>query len=336
MHKMQELPAVEQTEAVPDLVRIPGAEEHSVTLDGVTWKYWQAGSGPPLVLVHGFMGYSFSWRYNVRPLSRHFSVYAMDLPGCGFSQRPGDPETTLAGDAEGVLRFMDHLGIEEADVMGSSRGGGLLIALGALLARRNMLHRIRRMVLVSPINPWSSNGRWMTRMLATTIGGVCVMRVMPRMHLVLGRYFKALYGDPKRILPGSVEGYKAGLDLPGSFEHLLSIVRSWHDDLALIERSLPAIADLPILLLWGSRDSAVFPSSIHQLERALKNSALVLLRGVGHLPYEEAPEHFNRIVDGFLLHDTPPTPMDISARSSFLVTPKPIGRELNSSRNRLA
>jgi len=320
---MQELPADEQTEAVPDLARIHGAKERSVMLDGVTWKYWQAGSGPPLVLVHGFMGYSFSWRYNVRPLSRHFSVYAMDLPGCGFSQRPDDLETTLAGDAEGVLRFMDHLGIEEFDLMGSSRGGGLLIVLGALLAKRNMLHRIRRMVLVSPINPWSSNGRWMTRMLATTIGGVCVLRVMPKMHLALGRYVKALYGDPKRISAGSIEGYKAGFDMPGSFEHLLRIVRSWHDDLALIEGSLPAIADLPILLLWGSRDTAVFPSSIHQLERALKNSALVLLRGVGHLPYEEVPEHFNRIVNGFLLHDTPPTPMDISAHSSFLVSPKP-------------
>ncbi len=336
MHKVQELTTAEQTEVVAELARIQGAKEHSVTLDGVTWKYWQAGSGPPLVMVHGFMGYSFSWRFNVQPLSRHFTVYAMDLPGCGFSQRTYEEETALVGDAEGVLRFMDHLGIEEADLMGSSRGGGLLIVLGALLAKRKMLHRIRKMVLVSPINPWSSNGRWMTRMLATTIGGVCVLRVMPKMHLVLGRYFKALYGDPKRISAGSVEGYKAGLDLPGSFEHLLSIVRSWHDDLALIERSLPAIADLPTLLLWGSRDTAVFPSSIHQLERALKNSALVLLRGVGHLPYEEVPDHFNRIVNGFLLHDTPPTPMDISARSSFLVSPKPPGREPNSSRNQLA
>jgi pimeloyl-ACP methyl ester carboxylesterase len=323
LHRIQERPAVEQAGAVPEIARIPGAEERSVTLDGVTWKYWRAGTGPPLLLIHGFMGYSFSWRFNVQSLSHHFSVYAMDLPGCGFSQRTEDPGTTLAGDAEGVLRFMDHLGIEEADLVGSSRGGGLIIVLGALLARRNMLHRIRRLVLVSPINPWSSNGRRMTRILATTIGGVCVMRVIPKMHLVLKRYFKALYGDPKRISPGSIEGYKAAFDVPGSFEHLLRIVRSWHDDLALVDQSLPAIANLPTLLLWGTRDTAVFPSSIHQLERVLKNSALVLLRGVGHLPYEEVPEEFNRIVDGFLLHHTPPTPKDLSARSAFPVSPKP-------------
>ena len=249
---MQELPAVEQIQAVPPVARIPGAEERSVTLDGVTWRYWHAGSGPPLLLVHGFMGYSFSWRFNLEPLSRYFSVYAMDLPGCGFSQRPEGPDCALTGDAEGVLRFMDHLGIDEADVVGSSRGGGLAIVLGSLLAKGNSLRRIRRLVLVSPINPWSSNGQLLTRVFATTLGGEFVMRVLPKLDIVLARYFKRLYGDPKRIAPGSIEGYKAGLDLPGSFEHLLRIVRAWHADLALVEQSLPAIGRASLVAAYGA------------------------------------------------------------------------------------
>ncbi len=295
------------------MARIPGAEERSVTLDGVTWRYWHAGSGPPLLLIHGFMGYSFSWRFNVEPLSRQFSVYAMDLPGCGFSQRIDAPGRELAEDAEGVLRFMDCLGIESADIIGSSRGGGLAIVLAALLAKRNLLHRIRRLILVSAINPWSSNGQLLTRVFATTLGGEIVLRLLPKLDIVLTRYFKRLYGDPKRISPGSIEGYAAGLDSPESFEHLLRIVRSWHHDLAVVEQSLPAISDLPTLLLWGSRDKAVFPSSIHQLQSHLKNSALILMRGVGHLPYEEVPDEFNRIVCDFLLHDTPQTPFQIVA-----------------------
>src|SRR5271157_6098411 len=130
---MSELPTAPPMETVPELARIPGAEERSVTIDGVAWRYWHAGSGPSLLLIHGFLGYSFSWRYNVGPLSRYFSVYAMDLPGCGFSQRMEGPQRTLAADAEALLRFMDHLGIEEAHIMGSSRGGGLSIVLAALL-----------------------------------------------------------------------------------------------------------------------------------------------------------------------------------------------------------
>jgi pimeloyl-ACP methyl ester carboxylesterase len=308
---MQEITTAQPMETVPEVARIPEAEECRVAIDGVAWRYWHAGSGPPLLLIHGFMGYSFSWRFNVGPLSRHFSVYAMDLPGCGFSQRTEDPECTLTSDAERILGFMDHLGIGEADVVASSRGGGLSIVLGALLAKRKMLHRIRRLVLVSPINPWSSNGRLLTRMFATALGGEFVLRVLPKLDVVLTRYFKRLYGDPKRISPGSIEGYDAGLEVPGSFEHLLRIVRSWPDDLALIKQSLPAIGELPTLLLWGSRDKAVFPSSIHQLQSRLKNSALVLMRGVGHLPYEEVPAEFDRAVCDFLLRDTPRTPLEI-------------------------
>jgi pimeloyl-ACP methyl ester carboxylesterase len=299
--------------SVPQIARIPGAEERSVTIDGVTWRYWCAGSGPPLLLIHGFMGYSFSWRCNVEPLSKHFSVYAMDLPGCGFSQRTEADECTLPGDAEGVLRFMETLGIEDADVVGSSRGGGLSLVMTAIASRTNRLHRIRRLVLVSPINPWSSHGKVLTRLLATTLGGLYVVHVQPRLPVIARRYFKALYGDPARISPGTFQGYTEGLEVPGSFDHLVRILRSWREDLAAIGSALDEVSSFPTLLLWGSRDRAVYPSSIHQMQRHLRNSALVMFHGAGHLPYEEVPDEFNRVLCDFLLHNTPRTPFEIEA-----------------------
>ncbi len=308
-----------QLEQVPPIAQIRGAEERFVTLDGVTWRYWFAGSGPPLLLIHGFMGYSFSWRFNMEALSQHFSVYAIDLPGCGFSQRTQGPGCSLTGDAEQVLRFMEHFGIENADIVGSSRGGGLSVVLAATALHTNQLHRIRRLVLVSPINPWSSHGKVITRLLATTLGGIYVVHVQPRMKVIAMRYFKALYGDAKRIAPGTFEGYTAGVEVPGSFEHLLRILRSWHEDLAAVGSSLKEISGLPTLILWGSRDRAVYPSSIHQLQRELKNSALVMFQGAGHMPYEEVPDEFNRVLCDFLLHDAPRTPFQIAAD-----TPPPV------------
>ena len=309
---MRTLPA-EGFDSVPEIARILGAEERSIRLDGVNWRYWFAGSGPPLLLIHGFLGYSFSWRFNMAPLSHYFSVYAIDLPGCGFSQRPHVSESSLSNDAEGVLRLMEELGIENADVVGSSRGGGLAMIMAAAAARTNRLHRIRRLVLVSPINPWSSHGKVLTRLLATTLGGLYVVHVQPRLRVIAKRYFKASYGDPARIAPGTFEGYIAGVDSPGSFEHLLRILRSWREDLAAIGDSLSEISGIPTLLLWGSRDRAVYPSSIHQLQRQLKNSALVMFQGAGHMPYEEVPEEFNRVLCDFLLHDAPRTALEIAA-----------------------
>ncbi len=298
---------------VPPIARIPGAEERRVNIDGTTWRYWFAGSGPPLLLIHGFMGYSFSWRFNMEPLAKHFSVYAMDLPGCGFSQRTTANERTLRDDAEGVLRFMEELGIENADVLGSSRGGGLSLIMTAIASRTDRLHRIRRLVLVSPINPWSSHGKVLTRLLATTLGGMYVVHVQPRLPIIARRYFKALYGDPARIPPGTFEGYTEGLEAPGSFEHLVRILRSWREDLAAIGSALDEVSGFPTLLLWGSRDRAVYPSSIHQMQRHLRNSALVMFHGAGHLPYEEVPDEFNRVLCDFLLHNTPRTRLEIEA-----------------------
>ena len=75
--------------------------------------------------------------------------------------------------------------------------------------------------------------------------------------------------------------------------------------------------DVPTLLLWGAQDRAVLPASIHQLQSRLKNSALTLMLGVGHLPYEEVPAEFDRMVTDFLLHDTPKTPLEMTAGSSI-------------------
>ena len=314
---MPELDTTEQVGPIPEVAKIPRTEECNVTLDGVRWRYLHAGSGSPLLLIHGFMAYSFSWRFNMLALSQHFSVYAIDLPGCGFSQRPDAPQCALAGDAEGVLRFMEHFGMEQADVLGTSRGGGLAIVLAALAAQRSISHRIRRLILVSAINPWSSYGRFLTRFLSTALGGPLVTNVLPKQHWLMLRYLRKLYGDPRHMAPGTIEGYNAGLEVPGSFEHILRVVRSWHCDLALIEESLPAISGLPTLLLWGSRDTAIYPSSAYELQRRLKNSALVMLDGVGHVPYEEVPEEFNRVICDFLLHDIPPTPLEAPAASGI-------------------
>ena len=63
---------------------------------------------------------------------------------------------------------------------------------------------------------------------------------------------------------------------------------------------MPRIAHIPTLLIWGSLDTAVDPASAMQLKQRLKNCKLVMFDGVGHLPYEETPEEFNRAVAEFL------------------------------------
>ncbi|MFZ0704501.1 MAG: alpha/beta fold hydrolase [Candidatus Korobacteraceae bacterium] len=305
-------PGLNVGEAVPADACIPGVEEHRITLNGIEWRYLRAGSGPALLLIHGLMGYSWSWRFNLRELARNFTVYAPDLPGTGFSQRADSLSGSLESDAEGLLLLMDHLGADQFDLVGSSRGGGVAIVLAGLLARRGMLDRIQRMILCSPMNPWSRFGRRRVRLFAAPVGRHFIIHVAPRLHSLLKMYYRDLYGDPSRIAPGSVEGYEAGLVVPRSFHHLVRIMRGWHPDLRQIESMLPLLQEVPTLLLWGSRDTVVCPSSACELQHRLANSQVLMLDGVGHLPYEELPAEFNQIVGEFLLRSNPQTSLEIA------------------------
>jgi pimeloyl-ACP methyl ester carboxylesterase len=64
---------------------------------------------------------------------------------------------------------------------------------------------------------------------------------------------------------------------------------------------LPKIANIPTMLVWGSRDRAVYPESATLLQQQFTNARLVMFDGVGHQPYEEVPEAFNVAVQDFLL-----------------------------------
>ena len=213
--------------SVPEAARIAGVEELQITLKGVSWRCLRAGSGPALLLIHGLMGFSWSWRFNLRELAQKFTVYAPDLPGCGFSERADSVTGTLDGDADGLIALMDHFGVEQFHLLGSSRGGGVAMVLAELLARRGALQRVPRMILSAPINPWSGFGRRRTRLFSTSIGRSYVIHIAPRLPSILKMYYRKLYGDPSRIAEGSIAGYAAGLLVPRSFHHLARVMTVW-------------------------------------------------------------------------------------------------------------
>jgi pimeloyl-ACP methyl ester carboxylesterase len=80
---------------------------------------------------------------------------------------------------------------------------------------------------------------------------------------------------------------------------LLSVIGCWHRDLRQLEAQYEKIR-VPALLVWGDRDPAVLPTSAAPLQRAIRGSEVVMMPGVGHLPYEESPEEFNRVLLEFL------------------------------------
>jgi pimeloyl-ACP methyl ester carboxylesterase len=271
-------------------------------IDGARMRYLRAGSGPPLILLHGLLGYSFSWRFTIPALASYTTVYALDLLGAGFSDRPKGLDHSMCATALRVLRFADKLGLDRFDLLGTSRGGAVAMSVAAesIDASADGKSRVRRLVLVCPVNPYSTHGRFFAPFCGSRLGAPIARAVLEHAPFLHSYFHERMYGDRRRIRPGTLEGYKAPLAIPGLFEHGLSIAQTWTADLRELEAILPKLASIPTLFMWGSKDTAVYPSSLEPLARHFRNSRSILFPGVGHLPYEECPEDFNRALIDFL------------------------------------
>jgi pimeloyl-ACP methyl ester carboxylesterase len=161
-------------------------------------------------------------------------------------------------------------------------------------------NRIRRLILVAPVNPWSTRGKHIAAFLSNRAVTPIFLRIAPHLRPLHGYFLRRLYGDPRRIRPGTLEGYSTPFSLPGAFTYGLGILRTWDRDLEQLRAALPRIAHVPALLLWGAEDAAVQPSSAGPLSRQFHNCRVQMFEGVGHLPYEEVPEEFNAAVAEFL------------------------------------
>src|SRR5580704_3369308 len=129
-----------------------GIEECWMDFDGARMRYLRAGSGPAIILLHGLMGYSFSWRYAMPALAPHATVYALDLLGAGFSDRP-KVDHSMRATALRLLEFAQRLGLASFDLLGTSRGGAVAMSAAAE-GLSDEISRVRRLILVAPVNPY--------------------------------------------------------------------------------------------------------------------------------------------------------------------------------------
>lgn len=275
-----------------------GVEECWMDFNGARMRYLRAGSGPALVLLHGLMGYSFSWRFAMPALARYLTVYAPDMLGAGFSDRP-KIDHSMRATALRVLNFAEHLGLSSFDLLGTSRGGAVAMCTASECMTRGK-PTVRRLILVAPVNPYSAQGRWLAAFAGSGFGSVIVRAGLERMPFLYPHVHGRLYGDRAKIPPGTLDGYKAPLAIPGLFDHALNIVSTWGEDLGELEALLPTLSKVPTLLMWGTKDPAVYFSSMKLLARFFPDSEQIVFPGVGHLPYEECAEEFNRALIKFL------------------------------------
>lgn len=255
-----------------------------VRVNGLSIAYQRAGSGPALVLLHGFSLDSRSWRPQLEGLSDSFTVNAWDAPGAGQSQDPLD-SFGIADWAETLAGVLDAAGVPQAHVIGLSWGG--------LLAQefyRRYPSRLFSLVLVDTYAGWT--------------GSLTAAIAEQRLQAALNDSTLAPPDFVRKYLPGMFSD-TAGEDIR---RELGTIMADFHPvgfrlmatALAYADtRPLLATINVPTLLIWGDADKRS-PLTVGQAMRAAIPSArFEVINGAGHLANLERPNEFNDIVRNF-------------------------------------
>jgi len=253
--------------------------------------YLDVGTGPPIILIHGFGGSMWQWEYQQHALSRHFRVLTLDLPGSGLSDKPEIdylPDQMLAF----CFGFMDALQIQNATLVGNSMGAGL--AMGMALTHPT---RVDKLVLIDGLpshvmdNLTSPSFRraletrapsWLISFGNWLFGGLATDSVL-----------KEIVHDHSLLTPAVIERSNRNRRRPGIIKPILALknaLPSWEVEFAPRLNSITH----PTMIIWGEYDR-VFPVTVgEELHRTIAGSQFVRIPHAGHMPQWERPDLVNR------------------------------------------
>ena len=258
----------------------------TVEVDGLRVGYERAGDGPPLVLLHGYVGDGGStFRHQLDELCDVFTVVAWDAPGAGRSSDP--PESFGLGDfADSLAGFIAALGLDGPHVVGLSFGGGLALEL----YRRHPAIP-RSLVLAGAYAGWA--GSLPPAVVETRLRQAEELASLPPdelVHALLPTMFSEAV--PRKL----VDGFAASVARfhPLGFR---TMARAFAE--ADLRDVLPHV-DVPVLLLYGEADERSPLSVAEALHQAVEGSKLVVMPGLGHECHLESADRFETEVRRFL------------------------------------
>ncbi len=276
-----------------------GYEIASHVVHGYRRVYRIAGSGPPVLLIHGIGDDSSTWDEVIPSLARRHLVIAPDLLGHGQSAKPR-ADYSVAAYANGMRDLLGVLGIESVTLVGHSLGGGV-----AMQFAYQFPERTERMVLVAS----GGAGRGVSPVLRTaTLPGAHLALASLRLpgarlavsaavglleHLDTGLGVDA--ADLRRIVD-ALPDYTAR----AAFIRTLRAVVDWRGQVVTMLDRCYLVRGMPTLLMWGSRDSVLPVGHPHKAHAAMPGSRLEIFDGAGHFPFRSDPARFVRLLEEFI------------------------------------
>lgn len=264
------------------LLRLRGVRSAQRQAGPYRLRYFEAGSGPSLVLVHGLGSNALvEWGRLLPTLARRYHVYAPDLPGFGRSERPGEADYGIPMQVEAVRAFMQAAGVPRARVVGISMGGWIVARLAG-----EHPELVERLVVVAPAG-----------MRPRDEAPIPVDVLFPQDEAGVRRLIAAVRHKPP-FTPGFVardiaERKKRDEWIVRRTLESMRPGRDWLD--GTLGR-----AEMPVLVVWGRQDALIPVAYAEPLRAEFEHAELELLDGCGHVPMADCPEAFDRVLGAFL------------------------------------
>ncbi len=245
---------------------------------------------PPLLLLHGYLLSSWTWRFNLEALAKHHRVIAPCHLGSGYSDRPREM-SGIRDMTNAIAGLLDVLEIAKTSLVGLSMGGAVSLQLAL-----DHPERVDRLILED-----SAGVRWkvpaMLRRVPVWLAAQPLKLLPTRMLLkwILNHHVYENFPVDERYM----EGLMRPLMASGTRECAIAVAKAMAHDVTCIGERLGQVTQ-ETLILWGREDRILSLKVGRIFERRIPDSRLVIVDQCGHCPHEEYPERFNREVLDFL------------------------------------
>lgn len=264
-----------------------GLSESAVQIDDHTMAYVEGGSGPNLILLHGYNAEKDHWTRMAQHLTKPVHLVAPDLPGAGNSSRLQDASYDYRSQVTRLKRFVDERGLAPMFLGGNSMGGHISALYAATYPSDvKGLILFNAAGVTSPIPSELQREREKGR-------NPLVARNAEEFEALMNFVF-----EKPPWLPDNIKTHFA----EKSIANTAFAEKIWADLMrqpVKLEEMLPHI-QIPTLIIWGEFDRVIHPSAADVFHRLLPQSKLVMMEGIGHAPMLEDPAESAALVEEFI------------------------------------
>lgn len=278
-----------------------------IQTNGIRMHYVTAGSGPLVVLLHGFPEFWYAWRRQIPEIAKHFKVVVPDLRGYGQTDRPlsiADYRMSLlTADIEGLIK---GLGYANAHIVGHDWGGA--IAWKMALDHPEVVGRLVVLNCPHPVmfaRAMKSNYKQMLRswyilFFQTPYLPELSFKLFPKQ--IVNMLFRKSVIRKDTFSDADIATYRQALEKPGAFRAMINYYRAAFRKDQKKERSRREII-APTLLIWGEEDTALGKEMTKGMEPLFDGEfKLHYIPHCGHWVNEEQPAEVNRLIIDHLTH----------------------------------